>query len=103
MKKATFYLTVMVLLLTSSCTTSDEVTDLDAMVQAEYYVTNRLKSPSSADFDYPIVTQMEDSTYIVRGNVDSQNGFGAMIRSSYKVKVTFLPKDKILFSEFQLR
>lgn len=53
----------------------------------EEAVEARLKSPASAEFlDDPMVTKSGD-VWEVRGGVDAQNGFGAMIRNFYTCKV----------------
>ena len=60
--------------------------DIRAFSEAKDYVRRRLKSPSSSDF-----ASMDDSTiinhgegkYLVRSFVDSQNTFGAKIRTEY--------------------
>lgn len=62
----------------------------DALVETFDPVRNMLVSPSSAEFGYDCkraVTQINDSTYSVHNTVDSQNRFGAMIRSHYTCKV----------------
>lgn len=46
-------------------------------VQAE------LKSPGSAQFSNEIAEQKTEQQWQVLGTVDSQNGFGALLRSSY--------------------
>ena len=46
------------------------------------WVKDRLKSPTSAKFSGENTTQT-GNTYVVRGSVDAQNSFGAMIRSDY--------------------
>lgn len=46
-------------------------------------VRARLKAPSTAEFvDDPLVVEVDDG-YQVTGEVDAQNGFGAMIRNRY--------------------
>lgn len=52
------------------------------------WVTASLKSPSSADFSGESVTYV-GSTYVVLGSVDSENGFGAMIRNTYRCEATY--------------
>lgn len=62
----------------------------DALVDSYEYVRAQLKSPSSADFGWDYnnaVTQIDDSTFAVHNIVDSQNGFGAMIRANYTCKI----------------
>jgi len=67
-------------------------TDLNASVMSHQFVTDRLKSPSTAEFssqNQEIIIQKDDSTWVVTGHVDSQNGFGAMIRSSFICEITY--------------
>lgn len=67
---------------------------IGAFVMAQDFVKKMLKAPSTADF--PIGTS--DSTIIPLGNciyqvesyVDSQNSFGAKIRSQYTASVKYL-------------
>ena len=63
-----------------------------AWVMAKNFVKERLKSPSTADFggvfsDYQdpvsVVTDLGGGKYVVRAWVDSQNGFGATIRTRF--------------------
>lgn len=64
-----------------------------AKVYAEMAVEKRLKSPSSAKFSGWEKTEIIKNQYnglngfIVSGYVDSQNGFGATIRSRYSVEI----------------
>lgn len=57
-------------------------------VQTETLVTNMLKSPSSAKFPGASEWNIwkESGIIIAQSYVDSQNGFGAMIRSDFQVK-----------------
>jgi len=51
-------------------------------------VLNELKSPSSADFGSTTdVEKVYNCVYKISGVVDSQNSFGAMIRSGYTGRV----------------
>lgn len=52
---------------------------------AEEFVKKRLKSPSTASFQnaYDMQVDKNGSGWTVRGYVDSQNGFGAMMRSDF--------------------
>ncbi|MEU6952085.1 hypothetical protein [Streptomyces sp. NPDC045714] len=63
-----------------------------AAVMCEGFVKDRLKSPGTAKFpgvtdgDYAKTTTLSDTKpwkYKVTGVVDSQNGFGATVRSTY--------------------
>lgn len=53
----------------------------------EQFVEARLKAPSTADFSDTSATEA-GGTWTVTGAVDSENGFGAMLRSTYVCKVT---------------
>lgn len=52
------------------------------------WVKERLKSPASAEFSDESVERDGDDGYVVSGAVDSQNGFGAMIRNTYTCEAT---------------
>jgi len=61
---------------------------------ASDFVKQRLKSPSTAKFPGTIekdshITEYA-GTYIINSWVDSQNSFGAMIRSNFSCKITFV-------------
>lgn len=62
-----------------------------ALIVSRDFVKQRLKSPSSAEFDESTngVVQLNDSTFMVSSHVDSQNSFGAMLRSEYKAVIVF--------------
>jgi ribosomal protein L40E len=72
----------------------------DAEIMARTFVKRSLKSPTTAQFpddsDAPVTSERIDGEtkwqYRVTGYVDSQNGFGAMVRSKYHV--TLHPKDQ---------
>jgi hypothetical protein len=50
-------------------------------------VSNQLVSPASAQFEISIVTESASGLYVVNGTVDSQNGFGAMLRAHFECVV----------------
>jgi hypothetical protein len=84
-------LIAMIVFAAKSCN-SDKKTDYDsvkitAMSLSKQHVKSLLKSPSTANF--PLgeekITLSEDSMALVEGPVDSQNGFGATVRTNYKV------------------
>lgn len=63
---------------------------IDAYSMAQQFVTGNLKSPGSAkypDYDEEYVQLTGDNTYSVSAYVDSQNSFGALIRTSWKTTV----------------
>jgi hypothetical protein len=62
----------------------------DAYIAAKQFVERSLKAPSTADFaslSESLVSNTDGFTWEVQGYVDSQNAFGAMIRTKYKAKV----------------
>lgn len=65
----------------------------DACFMSQKFVKDRLKAPSTAEF--PMWTEdnckvdHNGGQWIVYSYVDAQNGFGAMIRSEYVVKMTY--------------
>lgn len=65
------------------------LTNHEAKIVAEGQVETMLKSPSTAKFSGLSETEFEPikNGFKVTGYVDSQNGFGAMIRSSYSVEI----------------
>ncbi len=54
-----------------------------------------LKSPSTADYERPTVAQdpKDKNVFEVSSYVDSQNGFGAMVRSYWSVTLKYTGKD----------
>lgn len=68
---------------------------IDALLQSRVYIENQLKSPGSAEFDSSLdgVVQTNDTTFTVKSYVDSQNGYGALLRTHYSCKIIFHPKD----------
>lgn len=70
---------------------------------AEQFVKDRLKAPSTAKFQ-----SCEDRSvsgagpYTVRGWVDSENSFGAMLRSNYSVTLTAIGDDRYRASDISL-
>lgn len=59
-------------------------------ILAKLILEELLVAPSSATFPRPPITsKLADCRFVVLGDVDSQNGFGAMIRSGYRVEMRF--------------
>ena len=58
---------------------------------AQYEVAKNLKSPSTADFPWSLnATSIGKNKYIIKNYVDSQNAFGAIIRTNYVCTVEVL-------------
>lgn len=65
----------------------------DATSQAQDAIKARLRSPSSASFlSGTTAISHQGCTWTVSGQLDAQNAFGAMIRSSYQVRLRRLSK-----------
>ena len=66
---------------------------IEYVVMAEDLVDDALKAPTTAEFCDPsectirIYERKSDCLVIVEGYVDSQNGFGVMIRNNYAVEM----------------
>jgi len=63
----------------------------EALTMSQLFVKDQLISPASAEFGYgeDQVFQKNDSTFIIESYVDSQNSFGAMLRSRYVCTLYF--------------
>lgn len=68
---------------------------ITALTAAQEEVKSRLKSPSSANFPWGIdcVTKISDNTYVINSYVDSQNSFGAMLRTNFTCQITLNDND----------
>lgn len=92
-------LTAVPLLLALGACSSDAAGEPDvgdeygAQVMCEKFVKDRLKSPSSAEFDSEPGTR-SGKAWVVEGVVDSENSFGAMIRSDFTCKIKYLGDDE---------
>jgi hypothetical protein len=83
-----------------SCSSEQSPEDLErtnrflAYSYAEDYVKSQLKSPSTAKFPSILkkdahISSLGNATYRITSWVDSQNGFGAMIRSDFTCQIYF--------------
>lgn len=69
----------------SGRSSSPPVKDLESdakRVCQDKFIPARLKAPATAKFSHVMVTN-EGSSYSVIGSVDSENSFGALVRSSF--------------------
>ncbi|MBC7782696.1 MAG: zinc ribbon domain-containing protein [Burkholderiales bacterium] len=78
---------------------------------AKEFVTQNLKSPSSADFgsvwgDYQdpakCVTDLGSGKYRCVGWVDAQNSFGGQMRNDFVVEVAYVGKDRWRYTSIEL-
>ena len=77
---------------------------IDLHIQAQQFVLQTLKAPSTAKFPalpYEVI-DLGDGFYKVSSYVDSQNSFGAMLRSDWSVKMVIVlghwNLDKMIFN-----
>jgi hypothetical protein len=66
-----------------------------ALFMSHQFIKDRLKSPGSAKFAEVYeskMTTINDTTFRVKSFVDSQNGFGALLRTHYVCTITYSPK-----------
>lgn len=76
---------------------SKEPTKSTAFYMCQEFVSRQLKAPKTADFasmSDSNVSGIGNDTYSVVSYVDSQNSFGAMIRTSYRCKVKYEGDEK---------
>jgi hypothetical protein len=81
-------------------------TKFGAFYDSKQFVEQRLKSPGSAqwsDFSEELVEQVNDTTFKVVSYVDSQNGFGALLRSYYKCTIIYRPTiNKVMCEDLKM-
>lgn len=80
-----------------SASSNEEVkkyTKIDALSHSQVFIENKLISPATAKFDSSTegVKQINDTIFKVVSFVDSQNKFGALVRSKYSCEIIFHPK-----------
>lgn len=76
-----------------------------AYVYSQLCVKQKLKSPSSAKFPYTDEAEIlkeNDSTYLIKSYVDSQNSFGAMLRTNYLCEVIIVDEEHYICNNTQL-
>lgn len=79
---------------------------IQAAIICSNFVEQSLKSPSSAEFPFGRAAgwarQMPDQNYLIRSYVDSQNGFGAMIRTWYVCGIQYAGGEPLRPSSWNL-
>jgi hypothetical protein len=55
-----------------------------AISDCQELVKEKLRSPGSASFSDVEVDEVDVSYFEIRGSVDAQNGFGALLRANFK-------------------
>lgn len=92
---------IMIVLIVGGCTVLTSVlkkpydpnNSSEVISQCQESVRNKLKSPSTAAFSSTNATG--SGTWTVSGKVDSQNSFGATVRSSFECSVTVTDSEHI--------
>lgn len=83
--------------------TSDPI---EAYTMGQSFVRERLKSPDSAKFpsglDKHKTTELSTNKWEISSYVDSQNSFGAMIRTRYKIVIEKIGPDTWKIHQFQI-
>jgi hypothetical protein len=69
----------------ASCFKRDPHHDLESIAQCEARISKLLKAPATANFDSSTTT--DGTGWTVTGTVDSENSFGANVRSDYQCTV----------------
>lgn len=69
----------------------------DAYVMSQLFVEDRLKSPGSAKFpgtadSAVVVDELAECVYQVTAYVDSENSFGAFLRTGYSARMMYMPE-----------
>ena len=71
---------------------------IGAKVMAQQFLEDRLKSPATADYPWAktddTVTELSDNKYKYRSYVDSENSFGANVRTNFEIVVQYAGDDK---------
>ena len=82
-----------------------EIEITGACVMAQMFIEDKLKSPSSAKFQWchdANIVYLGNQTYEVYSYVDSQNSFGAMIRTDYWIRIIDKGEDLWSMEDFYL-
>lgn len=77
---------------------------LEAWVCAKMEIEKYLKAPKTADFDSSGLSKTKplgDNKYIVSSYVDSQNSFGAMLRTNFVCEIEYFPDTESCLSKCQ--
>ena len=96
-KQAWFIVVVIVAVLFVAMQNPDKISKAEAIAAAEIRIEFVLKAPATAQFcpvnEYLVGISQEEGIAVVSGYVDSQNGFGAMIRNKFIVELHFVDED----------
>lgn len=72
-----------------SSSTAPSDRSLEAKSICETFVKKQLKAPATAKFSEESAAKVSDVEYTAGGSVDSQNSFGALLRSTFACDLTY--------------
>lgn len=85
----------------SSVTNGANGSEWGARDICEQFIGQRLKSPGSAEYEFTHTIEYTE-TWVAQGYVDSQNGFGAMLRSEFACEVSYQGDDRWRLVDLEL-
>ena len=80
----------------------DAATDTDARFMCRQFVEDRLKAPATADFCNETVTALDGDRFRVAGSVDSENSFGATLRTEYSCALRYDGDERWTLTDLEL-
>jgi hypothetical protein len=92
MKTLVAIISVLFLFMSCNSRTEPEHSKISAASIIEQFVSDKLKSPSTAEFEFGLSSKIDkvgSRDYEVDSYVDSQNGFGATIRTNFHCEVQY--------------
>jgi hypothetical protein len=92
--KKIFILFLFSSLFLTGCGTKPET---DAYIMSQMFVEKRLKAPKTAKFPHISKIKVEsanENRWLIKSYVDSENGYGAVVRQEYRAIVEHLEGDK---------
>lgn len=105
MKKLLFIIGLLIL---TSCNSglSEDAKKFEAYTYAENFVKMKIKSPSTARFPSTLekskhIVKIKEGKYKVASWVDSQNGFGATVRSGFSCTIV-IANGKVTTDDFTI-
>ena len=87
--KKTIFIILLVLGMSSSFARVQDDTNTYARVYVWEFVKQKLSSPHTADFSYLDMKKTSSGIWTTNGHVDSQNMYGATIRSYFHCEVQY--------------
>ncbi|QXP61542.1 hypothetical protein [Olleya sp. HaHaR_3_96] len=83
---------------------NNNLSDNEAVIASQKFVERQLKTPSTAKFPalFKAKVKKKNGSFIITSYVDSQNGFGAMIRSNYTVELNQKPNGDVSLIDIKI-